>query len=70
MFKGNTLDGLELTINKLIETGDINENGEINDSAKDLLIKMLETEIKVIVQDKNKSKKNIINLKNKGQTKL
>ncbi len=56
MFKGNKLDGLELTINKLIETGDIDENGEINDNAKELLMKMLVTEIKVIVQEKNKSK--------------
>lgn len=56
VFKGNKLDGLELTINKLIETGDIDENGEINDNAKELLMKMLVTEIKVIVQEKNKSK--------------
>lgn len=57
MFKGNKLDGLEITINKLIETGDIDENGEMNDNARELLMKMLETEVKVIVQDKiNKSK--------------
>lgn len=57
MFKGNKLDGLEITINKLIETGDIDETGEMNDSARELLMKMLETEVKVIVQDKiNKSK--------------
>lgn len=53
MFKGNKLDGLELTINKLIGTGDINSEGIMNDSAKELLLKMLETEIKVIVQEKN-----------------
>lgn len=54
MFKSSTkLDGLELTINKLIESNDINENGEINDNARELLIKMLETEVKVIVQEKN-----------------
>ena len=57
MFKGNKLDGLEITINKLIETGDIDELGEINDTAKDLLLKMIATEVKVIVQDKNSKSK-------------
>lgn len=49
----NKFDGLELVINKLIATGDIDVNGSMNEKAKSLLLKMIEAEIKIILKEKN-----------------
>lgn len=46
-------DGLEMVINKLIETGDISKDGSMNDKATDLLLKMLEAEIKLLITKKS-----------------
>lgn len=46
-------DGLDLVINKLISTGDIDEKGNMNEKAKSLLLKMLEAEIKLFLKEKN-----------------
>lgn len=48
----NKFDGLELVIEKLIKSGDINSEGSMNDKAKTLIFKMLEAEIKLLIQEK------------------
>lgn len=49
-FKVNNFDGLELIIKKLIKTGDINKDGELNEKAQTLLLKVLEAEVKLILK--------------------
>lgn len=49
----NKFDGLELVIEKLIATGDIDKNGSMNEKAKSLLLKMLEAEIKLLLTKKS-----------------
>lgn len=46
-------DGLKMVIDKLREVGDINERGEVTDSGKALLMKMLEKEIPLYINSKN-----------------
>ena len=46
-------DGLELVINKLVQSGDVNTNGSMNDRAKTILLKMLEAEIKLLFKKEN-----------------
>lgn len=45
-------DGLKMVIDKLIEVGDISEHGEVTDSGKALLMKMLEKEISLYINSK------------------
>lgn len=45
-------DGLAMVIDKLREVGDINERGEVTDSGKALLMKMLEKEIPLYINSK------------------
>lgn len=46
-------DGLELIINKLVDSGDVDINGSMNDRAKTILLKMLEAEIKLLFKKEN-----------------
>lgn len=46
-------EGLTVVINKLISTGDIDENGKMNDDAKALIFKILEAEIKLMLKKKS-----------------
>lgn len=46
-------EGLEIIIDKLISTGDIDSEGNINEKAKSLLLQILEAEIKILLKEKN-----------------
>lgn len=50
----NLFDGLKMVLEALIETGNIDSNGEMNDEAKKLTMKMLEKEAKLMVYNKKR----------------
>ena len=51
-------EGLKMVFDKLQETGDIDEEGNMNQKAKTFIFKMVEAEIKLLAQQKKNKEKN------------
>lgn len=48
----NQFEGLTMVIDTLLEVGQIKESGEMSEEAKNLLMKMLESEVKLYISNK------------------
>ena len=51
-------EGLKMVFDNLQETGDIDEEGNMNQKAKTFIFKMVEAEIKLLAQQKKNKEKN------------